>query len=102
MIDACLPVDLKPLLRGTEVKTARDMGWQQLDNGELLEKASGRFDVVLTMDKSIPSQQVIARHALAVLVIKARSNRMADLMPLLPQIQTAIQSCKRGRALLIR
>jgi len=31
LIDACLPVELKTLLEGMEVKTARDMGWQRLD-----------------------------------------------------------------------
>ena len=98
LIDACLPVELKALLEGSEVKTAREMNWQQLDNGELLEKASGHFDVLLTMDKSMPSQQVVARYPLAVLTIKAISNRMADLAPLVPQIQAAIQSCNRGKA----
>jgi hypothetical protein len=42
LIDACLPVELKALLEGTEVKTARDMGWQGLDNGQLLKRADGR------------------------------------------------------------
>jgi hypothetical protein len=39
LIDACLPVELKTLLRGTEVKTVREMGWQKLDNGKLLKSA---------------------------------------------------------------
>ena len=98
LIDACLPVELKTLLEGTEVKTARDMGWQQLDNGQLLNKADGRFDVIVTMDKSMPSQQIIARHSIAVVIVKARSNRIADLSPLLPQIQAAIGHGAPGTA----
>jgi predicted nuclease of predicted toxin-antitoxin system len=99
LIDACLPVELKTLLEGSEVKTAREIGWQQLDNGELLEKASGLFDVLLTVDKSMPSQRIIARCAVAVLVVKAVSNRIADLTPLVPQIQAAIQNCQPGVAI---
>jgi predicted nuclease of predicted toxin-antitoxin system len=98
LIDACLPVELKTLLEGTEVKTARDMGWQQLDNGQLLNKADDRFDVLVTMDKSMPSQQIIARHSIAVVIVKARSNRIADLSPLLPQIQAAIGRGAPGTA----
>jgi predicted nuclease of predicted toxin-antitoxin system len=60
LIDACLPVELRTLLEGTEVKTARDMGWQRLDNGELLNKADGRFDALVTMDKSMPHSRFLS------------------------------------------
>lgn len=102
LIDACLPTQLKTLLEGSEIKTAREMGWQQLDNGQLLEKASGRFDVLLTMDKSMPSQQVVARYAVMVLVVRAASNRIADLVPLLPKIQGAIEAVTLGTAISVQ
>ena len=98
LIGACLPVELKILLEGTEVKTARDMGWRGLDNGQLLKKADGRFDVLVTMDKAMPSQQILAHHSVALVVIKAQSNRIADLKPLLPAIQAAIVHSARGMA----
>jgi len=99
LIDACLPVELKSLLEGTEVKTARDMGWQRLDNGSLLKAAAARhFDVLVTMDKSMPSQQLLERYPLAVVVVKALSNRLADLTPLAPRLQVAIDNAPRGRA----
>lgn len=98
LIDACLPVDLRPLLQGAEVRTAREMGWQRLDNGQLLVKADGRFDVLVTMDKAMPSQQNLARYSIAVVVIKARSNRNSDLKPLVAQIQYAIDHSSTGVA----
>ena len=98
LIDACLPVELKGFLEGREVKTARDMGWQRLDNGRLLSKADGHFYVLLTMDKSMPSQQLLERYSIGVIVVKARSNRIADLKPLVAQIQSAIGRCSRGTA----
>jgi hypothetical protein len=99
LIDACLPVELKGLLEATEVKTARDMDWQRLDNGQLLSKADGRFDALVTMDKAMPSQQALNRHSVAVVIIKARSNRIEDLKPLMPQIQSAIGRCAAGTAI---
>jgi hypothetical protein len=66
LIEAYLPVELKTLLEGTEIKTARDMGWQRLDNGQLLNKADGRFDVLVTLDKAMPSQQILARYIITV------------------------------------
>ena len=32
----------------SEVHTVRQMGWSSLKNGDLLERASGRFDAMLT------------------------------------------------------
>src|SRR5687767_3980915 len=57
LIDACLPVQLKAHLRPVEATTAREMGWQRLANGELLAAAQAEFDVFLTLDKAMPSQQ---------------------------------------------
>ncbi len=101
LIDACLPVELKNLLEGTEVKTARDMGWQRLDNGQLLSKADGRFEVLVTMDKAMPSQQILARYSIALVIIKAQSNRIDDLNSLLPAIQAGINRGVRGTATLV-
>lgn len=98
LIDACLPIELKTLLEGTEVKTPRDMGWQQLDNGQLLKKADGRFDVLVTMDKAMPSQQILARHSIALVIIKGQFNRIANLKPLVPVIQATILHATPGMA----
>lgn len=57
LIDACLPVQLKDHLRFEEVRTARELGWQDKKNGALLALAQQQFDVVLTMDKGMPDQQ---------------------------------------------
>ncbi len=101
LIDTCLPVELKTLLEGTEVKMARDMGWQRLDNGQLLSKADGRFEVLVTMDKAMPSQQILARYSIALVIIKAQSNRIDDLNSLLPAIQAGINRGVRGTATLV-
>jgi hypothetical protein len=74
------------------------LGWQRLDNGELLNKAAGQFDVLVTMDKNMPSQQFIQGYSIAVVIVKARSNRIGDLTPLVPRIQAAIGGGTPGTA----
>ncbi len=81
LIDACLPAQFKDSLSLFHVKTAREMGWQSKKNGELLALAQQQFDVLLTMDKNIPSQQFLSRFPIAVIIIGARSNRLPDLLP---------------------
>jgi hypothetical protein len=46
----------------------------------------------------MPSQQVLKRYSIAVVIVKARSNRMGDLTPLVPRIQAAIDRCTPGTA----
>ena len=38
-----------------EVQTAPEMGWGDLDDGPLLDAMVGRFDVLVTVDKSLPN-----------------------------------------------
>jgi hypothetical protein len=57
--------------------------------------------VLLTVDKSMPSQQVVERYSVAVIILRAQSNRIADLKPLKPNIQNAIERCDRGKATVV-
>lgn len=61
LIDACLPVKLQQHIPLDGIAMVRGPSWQRLKNGELLARAQGAFDVPVTMDKSIPSQQRLAR-----------------------------------------
>lgn len=59
------------------------MGWHALRNGALLRAvAQDRFDVLLTVDRNLKREQNLATLPVAVVVLLARSNRLADLLPL--------------------
>jgi len=62
------------------------MGWASKENGELLALASGRFDVFLTVDRNLSYQQDLTAFDIAVVVLVAPSNRLADLRPLMPKV----------------
>ena len=47
---------------------------------------------VLTLDKGVPYQQQIASRKIAVLIVRARSNRIDDLLPLLTECLAALDS----------
>ena len=49
-LDECVDWRLARALIGHDVKTARQMGWTAIKNGELLELASAEFDVFVTVD----------------------------------------------------
>lgn len=68
------------------------MGWSTVKNGELLVLASASFDVFVTVDRNLSFQQNLANLPVAVVVLRAKANRLADLMPLVPKLLAAIDS----------
>ncbi len=96
LLDEQLPVDLAAELPSHEVDTVVGLGWQGITNGELLRRASGRFDVLVTMDRNIEFQQNLAKLPFGILVVSAISNRIAHLRPLVPAILSAIQEIVPG------
>jgi hypothetical protein len=57
LLDECVPAAVKSGLAGHEVRTVGRMGWAGKKNGELLKLASKRFDVFVTVDRSLTHQQ---------------------------------------------
>lgn len=96
LLDACVPRGLRASFAGHEVSTAHDMGWGDLDNGDLLDAMSGGFDVLVTVDKNLPKQQHLVDRPFDVLVLRARANRLADLEPLAMKFEAALQRAQPG------
>jgi hypothetical protein len=95
LLDECLPRELADELVGHDARTVREEGWSGLENGELLMRAAGKFEVFLTVDKQIErSQQRLAQ--LGVLTIRARSNRIQSLRPLIAEILKALEQVQPG------
>jgi hypothetical protein len=90
LLDECADWRLARDIVGHAVKTARQMGWTTIKNGELLALASQHFDVFVTVDRNLSFQQNVGSFSIAVLVLHARTNRLAHLTPLVPSLLAAI------------
>lgn len=98
LLDHCVDHRLSASLPSHEVHTAAEMGWEQLRNGELLKQAaSAGFQVLLTTDQNLKHQQNPRTLPLSVVVLRAPTNRLADLVPLVPQVESALKSLARGQ-----
>ena len=74
------------------------MGWLGKQNGELLTLLAGAaFDVLLTTDQNLRHQQNSASLPVAVLVMVAVSNRLPDLLPLIPAIEIELANLQPGQ-----
>ena len=95
LLDECVDWRLSRAIVGHDVKTARQMGWATIKNGELLALAAA-FDVFVTVDRNLAFQQNLNTLSIAVIVLAASTNRLADLEPLVPALLAAIATAKRG------
>jgi hypothetical protein len=86
LLDESLPRGLGREIPGHQVSTVQQAGWAGLENGELLRRAAGRFDVLLTGDQNIAYQQNPASLPMRVIILVAASNRLEALRPLLPEL----------------
>jgi predicted nuclease of predicted toxin-antitoxin system len=97
LLDECIPKRLAREFSGHEIKHVTQMGWASIKNGRLLALAEKSFDVFLTVDRNLSFQQRVPKYKIAVLVVRSRSNRRSDLLPLVPRILSALPNCKAGQ-----
>jgi len=78
------------------VRTVADQGWAGISNGQLMTLAATEFDVFVTVDRNLPFQQHLPKFDIAVILLRAKTNRIADLVALVPDLVSAIPIAKKG------
>jgi predicted nuclease of predicted toxin-antitoxin system len=94
LLDECVHWRLARDIVGHEVRTVQQMGWSGIKNGELLSLASEAFEVFVTVDRNLPFQQDVHSFPIAVIVLEAKTIRLADLKPLIPQVLSVISGAR--------
>jgi hypothetical protein len=97
LLDDHLPIGLAAELPGHTVDTVSGRGWIGIKNGDLLRRMSGQYNVLVTMDRAIEFQQRISTLPFGIVLVRARSDRMEDLRPLVPSILSTIAAVNLGR-----
>ena len=97
LLDENLPHDLIEPLSRHDVSTVQGVGWAGVENGELLRRASGQVDAFITMDRKLEREQNLAVLPFGVVLIVARSNRVQDLLPLVPAVLAALDRIQPGQ-----
>ena len=80
----------------TPCKSARFASLAGLSDEALLDASAGRFDALVTCDQSLRWRQNLQSRAVCVLVLVAASNRLADLLPLVPALHAALDDVGPG------
>jgi len=95
LLDQGTPVPLRHELTRHQVSTTYELGWSELNNGELLDAAeSGGFAVLVTTDSNLRYQQNLAARKIAIVVLLTTS--WPRIRKALPSIADAIDAAKPG------
>ena len=96
LLDECVPRPFAGFFEGHEVQTVQQAGWASLVNGPLIKLAETQYEVFVTLDRGIQYQQNLGSTSLSVIVLRTKSNRLEDLVPLVPNILAALRHIKAG------
>ena len=77
LLDECVDWRLSREIIGHEVRTAGQMGWAAVKNGELLRLAARDFDAFVTVDRNLAFQQNLIALPVAIIILEGRTSRLA-------------------------
>ena len=81
LLDECLPVGFRRAFPNHGVHSAQWAGLKGKENSELLQAAEeSGYEVLLTVDQALPHHQRPADQKLAIVLIRARTNQLEDLL----------------------
>ena len=80
LFDHNVPHKLRHFLVSYDISTADEMGWAELENGELLGSAEeAGFEVMITGDKNLSYQQNLSHRTLAIIVLSTNNWNVVKL-----------------------
>jgi predicted nuclease of predicted toxin-antitoxin system len=95
LFDNNTPRPLRRFLTEHIVDTARERGWAEVSNGNLLDKAErDGYEILITGDQNMSYQQNIGHRQIAVIVLL--SNRWPDVQLRSEEIRAALEAIKPG------
>ena len=98
LLDECLPLDFRHSFHDYEAHTAEWAGFKGKKNGELLRDAElAGYDVLVTVDQGVVYQQNLVGRKLSIVLIKAKTNQLEDLLPLYDVVSKAIDAIRPGQ-----
>lgn len=92
LLDHCTPATLRKHLAPHEAKTTRQMKWERLVNGDLLDEAQHQFDVLISTDTNIKYQQQLPNYDISLIVLRGKTNALPSLIELVPQVLDVLET----------
>ena len=98
LLDECIPIRFAQFIPGHDVTTAQQFfATTNLDDGSVLDRIpSGHFDAFITVDKNLRFQQNLRGRPFRIVLLRAPSNALEYLVPLVPSLVVALAQSVPG------
>ncbi|PYS84348.1 MAG: hypothetical protein DMF70_05510 [Acidobacteria bacterium] len=94
LLDEGVPDIIQKRLSSFSIYSVKEMGWRGVKNTVLLDLMAGQFQILITTDKSIPSQQNLEKRQISIVILP--TNDVPSVIALLPQIEEALAAILPG------
>ena len=101
LLDENLDWRLRREFPGHVVESVPLIGWAGRKNGALLAEAEKSFDVLITMDSGMAHEQNLLQYRIAIVALRAPSNRLADTRPLMERVRAILSELQPGRLTIV-
>ena len=102
LLDECVTKRLKAHLKEFDVATVTEMGWNGLENGDLLNQCvENMFDILLTIDKNLMFQQNLEKYDVSIAVLNSVSSKLEELILFIPSFKRQTAYLKNQKVYLI-
>lgn len=101
LLDESVPRRLAEYLAPHDVDSVHDLGWDGLKNGALLGAAEADYDVLVTADQNLRHQQHLPGFSIRVMVLAGVTNRLQDLLPLVPNVLLRLSEFGERQVLIV-
>jgi len=103
LVDNCVPRKFARLITGHEVTLARQAGWHELGNGDLIAAAElNGYEAVVTIDKNLQYQQNLTGRKISIVVLSPRLVFFESLAPMIGQLALALENLEEGSFVVIK
>lgn len=102
LLDECVDQRLRHAFPDHDCRTAAYAKLAGLKNGALLNAAEAAgFAVMITTDQEIPYQQNLDHRRISIIILRAHTNRFADLQRLLPEVLQVLAAIQPGQVIAV-
>jgi hypothetical protein len=97
LLDEGVPKIIQKRLSQLSISNVEEMGWRGIKNGALLDLMAGQFQILVTTDKNLPSQQNLKKRQISLVILP--TNDVPSVVGLLPQVERAIAEIGESQAI---
>ena len=94
LLDECVPRPLRKLLANHTCRTAQEMGWKSVKNGDLLTLAEAQVDLFITSDQGLAYQENLRGRRIAILELS--TNKLRPIEAAVAQLRDAVEKISRA------